>query len=127
MAWNLPFYQGEIKGVCMKNWILTLTILISTQASFAELAGDDFNQMIQENQKVEAELRNKLQKDAGITFNEKYGSVAKEKLPTPTEAEQVAVSSSTPIWKTKKDRAAKALQKAEMKRLSQELNEAESN
>jgi hypothetical protein len=97
---------------------------MSALVAKAELKGDDFNQMIQENQKNEQQLRQKLQKDAGITFNEKVGHIDQSKIQAPTEAEQVIVSSN-PVWKAnKKDRSARTLQKAEMKRLSQELEEA---
>jgi len=113
----------------MKNRIATLAlVLAASQVSLADIAADDFNQMIQENQKSETELRNKLQKEAGITFNGKAGQISKENLDVQMEAEQVVVSSgNNQAWKSKKDRSAKILQKAEMKRLSQELNEAESN
>ncbi len=112
----------------MKTWIVTLALVVSAaQVSMADVSADDFNQMIQENQKSEVELRNKLQKEAGITFNDKIGKIAKDKIQAPTEPEQVIVSTSGSPWKAKKDRSARALQKADMKRLSQELNEAESN
>ncbi len=110
----------------MKSLLLTIAVVLMAQVSFADIGGDDFNQMIQENQKSENELRQKLQKDAGIQFNDKIGKVDKSKIQVPTEAEQVVVSSSSP-WKSKKDRSAKALQRDEMKRLSQELNEADRN
>jgi hypothetical protein len=113
----------------MKNWMITITLIFVAQASFADLAAEDFNQMIQENQKSEQDLRQKLQKGAGIEFKDKYGKIERDKFKAPNEAEQVVVSSGSQ-WKTsphKKDRTAKALQKAEMNRLSQELNEANSN
>ncbi len=112
----------------MKNWMVAILMVLAAQKSFADVSADDFNQMIQENQKSENELRAKLQKGAGIEFKDKYGKVDRSKFQAPTEAEQVVVNSTTPTWKqNKKDRSAKVLQKSEMNRLSQELNEAESN
>jgi hypothetical protein len=112
----------------MKNLIITLALTLAAQASFADLAADDFNQMIQENQKSEQDLRQKLQKGAGIEFKDKYGKIDSKKFKAPTEAEQVVVSSSNRPWKhNQKDRTAKALQKAEMNRLADELNDANSN
>lgn len=111
----------------MKNLILTLGILIYGINSFADLSTDDFNSMIQENQKSETELRKKLQKDAGIdTKKEQYGKVDRMKLQISKEAEQVAVSGGAG-WKTRKDRASSELQKAEMKRVADELKQAEAN
>lgn len=115
----------------MKQWILTF-ILLGTSLAMAEdrapantFKSEDFNQMIQESQKSEAQLRNQLQEKAGIRLeNEKPGTLAREKFQAPQEPEQVVVSSSTPLWVEKKARNGRAQDKADMKRISQELQEA---
>ncbi len=117
----------------MKNLILKLVTIIgvlsSSLHSFAEFSSADFNEMIQENQKSETELRKKLQKDAGIDQRKvEYGKIDRSKLQIPKESEQVAVSGGTATsWKPRKDRAARELQKAEMSRVAEELKQAESN
>lgn len=115
----------------MKAMILTFSMLLGASAAFAgpqqRVKTDDFNQMIQENQKSEAQLRMDLQKEAGIRLNQDTpGQIAKENREIPSEAEQVAVSSSGNFWKEKKSGSSKSLDKADMKRLSQELDEASS-
>ncbi|MEZ0392586.1 MAG: hypothetical protein ACAH59_10235 [Pseudobdellovibrionaceae bacterium] len=109
-----------------KQTLLILVVSLGASLSYGNaFKGEDFNQMIQDNQKAEADLRARLQKEAGIELNaDKPGSIAKEKIMAPTEAEQIVVSSSQSLWTEKKDRSAKKLYKAEMKRLSQELDEA---
>ena len=108
----------------MKNWILSLAIVIAAQTAMG-LGADDFNQMIQENQKAESELRHHLQKEAGIQLNDQYGKIAKDKMVVPQEAEQVVVSSGN-LWnETAPSKQARKLEKKEMKRLSQELKDAE--
>lgn len=119
----------------MKQWILTLSILLGTSLAMAggartpqsSFKSDDFNQMIQENQKAEAQLRTHLQEKAGIRLDDKPGTVAREKIEAPREPEQVVVNTNESIWNeptSKKDRSARARDKADMKRISQELREA---
>jgi hypothetical protein len=114
----------------MKAMILTFSLLLGAPATFAgpqqRVKTDDFNQMIQENQKSEAQLRMDLQKEAGIRLNQDTpGKIAKENREIPSETEQVVVSSSDNFWKEKKSGTSKSLDKAaDMKRLSQELDEA---
>lgn len=110
-----------------KQWILMLTISLGTSLAFAgTFSGTDFNQMIQENQQAEKDLRSQLQKEAGIDLDvdDKPGTIAREKIQAPKEAEQIIVSSSQPIFKEKKDKSSKLQHKADMKRISQELDEA---
>ena len=105
----------------MKQMVVTMMLILSAVSSFAgTFKADDFNQMIQENQKAEIELRTHLQKEAGIQLNDKPGTVAREKLKISAEAEQIVAKTSSSIWKDKKkDLSEKKLEKAEMKRLSQ--------
>lgn len=109
----------------MKSFTMLLALTLASSLAFANnFKAEDFNQMIQENQKSEAELRKNLQKGAGIQFEDQPGRIAREKLEIPTEAEQVVVSTHLPDWKPIQNPALKAQDKARMKRLSQELDEA---
>lgn len=108
--------------------IITIVILSCVVSNaFAELSTDDFNQMIQENQKSEADLRKKLQKEAGIDLRkEQYGKVDKSKLERPQVAEQVAAAGEPPAIRKHKDESDKELQRSAMKRVADELTEADS-
>ncbi len=101
-------------------------ILVSTTA-LAELSTDDFNQMIQENQRSEADLRRKLQKEAGIDLKkEQYGKVDKTKIERPQVAEQIASPGESQGFKKHSNESEKDLQRSAMKRVADELTEADS-
>lgn len=116
----------------MKSIALSLCLLLGASISMAgakkaSAFAEDFNQMIQENQKTEAQLRAQLQEKAGIHLSaDKPGTVAREKLEqSRQEPEQVIVNSSRPLWQEKKGLSGGgALDKSEMKRLSQEVKDA---
>lgn len=117
----------------MKQLTLIMVIVLGSSFAMAELKKTEkpsfraeFNEMIQENQKSAEQLRHQLQEKAGIRFDDKPGTIAKENLEIPSGPEEVVVSSSSKAlqWKERKDRAAKDLHKADMKRISQELKEA---
>lgn len=112
-----------------KQWILIIAISLGTSLAMAgTFQADDFNEMIRENQKLEKDLRKQLQKEAGIVLDsDRPGTVAKEKIQAPAAAQEIVVSSSTNLWKEKKDKSDKLQHKADMKRISQELDEAFSN
>lgn len=112
----------------MKKLMYIATLILYSLTSFAELSSDDFNAMIQENQKSETELRKKLQKNAGINLHkDNIGKIDRSKLPRPTQVEEVAVSGDNPAWKARKDKTSKELQRANMKRVAEELKQAETN
>jgi hypothetical protein len=111
----------------MKNCLLITMMIVGYQAA-AQLTTDDFNQMIQENQRAEVDLRKKLQKEAGIELRkDQYGKVDSRKLDRPRVAEQVAVAGENPSLPQRKDSSAKDLHKAAMKRVAEEIKEADSN
>ena len=83
---------------------------------------DDFNSIIQENQKVQADLHNRLQKDAGIELDSSTGSIAKENRYVPTESEQIVVSTSSKLLKPRA-RNVEFDEKPQMNRLSQKMKE----
>lgn len=86
--------------------------------------GLDFNQMIEESQKDTAELNAQFQKNAGIQKKIlNAGKLSEESKAIPVTPEQFAAKSSADVFantvETKLD------DKAEMKRLSRELQEVE--
>ena len=104
---------------------MVLTALLTASSAWGlSTKVDDFNQMIQENQKAEVQLRKDLQQKAGIRFDDQPGKIAKEKRAIPSESEQVIVTSGQATWKPTPSPAKKAQDRAQMKRLSQELTEA---
>lgn len=112
----------------MKQWTLAILFLFGTSLAMARtFQADDFNQMMKENQKIEQDLRNQLQKEAGISLNDRPGHVAKEKITAPAEVEPVVVNSSRPFWSETRVKVDKAIDKEEMKRISQEMDEALEN
>lgn len=113
----------------MKKVIFTLILASIAQNVFAELSTDDFNQMIQENQRSEADLRKKLQKDAGINLKkEQYGKIDQTKIEKPQGLEQVASSGGgSPVQRKTTDSSSKELQRSALKRVADEVKEANSN
>ena len=116
----------------MKQILLTvigLMIALNALASNS-FRGEDFDNMIKENQKAETELRTKLQKDAGIRFDDQPGKISREKLAVGNEGvEQIAVSTSDMVTKTElRNRRSAAINKRDdqtaAKRLAQEFKEA---
>ncbi len=105
---------------------LNLTVAISMMGSLAfanNFKVEDFNQMIQESQEAEADLRKNLQQGAGIRFDDRPGHISREKLEIPAEVEQVVVNTEHPTWRPVEGPSRKAQDRARMKRLSQELEE----
>lgn len=113
----------------MKNLLLMLLVSCTVQISFAGLSTHDFNDMIQENQKSEKDLRKKLQKTAGVDpSRDDVGKIDHSKIEKPKDVEQFAVSSgSVPSYRQPKQPAAlKESSRAAMKRLADEMLQAES-
>ncbi len=94
---------------------------------FAAAAGasiDDFNELIQDSQKSEVELRAKLQLDSGSRLKDsEVGTIARDSIEAPTTAEQIATSSSSSISSARQKKMATPDSKAEAQRISQELKE----
>ncbi len=112
----------------MKHILVSLICLLSTSLALASMSfkGEEFNNMIKDNQKAESELRNKLQKDAGIRFDDKPGTLAKEQFARSNEVEQIVVSTTDQTLHSQKSRSAynKVNETTAAQRLSQEFKDA---
>lgn len=112
--------------------LLILTSLIASQmvaslamAGIARFDSSQFNDIIAENQKQEKELRHKLQNEAGIDYKIKKTPLHIDRKEVIGDAaEQIAVSSSRPILTDKTDRSIYPNEHQDMKRLSQEFDQA---
>jgi hypothetical protein len=113
----------------MKNILISTVCMMAASLAVASsnFRGDDFNNMIQENQKAESDLRNQLQKEAGIRFDDKPGTISRDKYAPKGEVEQIVVSTTEPKSNSRKHRAStynKLDETTAAKRLSQEFKEA---
>ena len=114
----------------MNQIFLTTLCLLLSSLSFASTSfhGEDFNSMIKENQKAESELRSKLQKEAGIRFDDQPGTLSREKLAIANEGvEQIVVPTSdikSPVRNRKSAAYSKVDEETSAKRLAQEFKEA---
>lgn len=110
----------------MRKMSLVLICLLATASASAatNFHGDDFNNMIKDSQKAESELRNQLQKEAGIRFDDKPGTISREKYLPSNEAEQIVVSTTEPKSNPRKRSYNKLDDVTASKRLSQEFREA---
>ncbi len=92
-------------------------------SSFAQAKIDDFEGLIQDSQKSTHELHTQLQKEAGIEFDKsKPGTIDKEKLKAPREAEHIVVSSKGDIIPAR-EKVKNTNDSQDMNRLSQELKD----
>jgi hypothetical protein len=86
----------------------------------------DFNQMIEESQKNSAELNAQIQKSTGLEKKIlNAGKIAKENRAIPAVPEQYAAQTSTEVFNKTSVEKPSLDDKAEMKRLSRELQEVE--
>jgi hypothetical protein len=115
----------------MKKLLILTGLVVSQLAASMALAGvtrfdsTQFNDIIAENQKQEKELRHKLQNEAGIDYKIKKTPLHIDRKEVIGEAaEQIAVSSSQPVLTDKTDRSIYPNEHQEMKRLSQEFDQA---
>lgn len=115
--------------------VVGLAAVLSFQAASAGTQLDElhkksseFNEMIKESQNNSEELRKSLSEQAGIKLDQsKPGTVAREKVEAPKEAEQVVAESARDFWQQgKKQRKEKAdlTTKEQSKRLSEEIKES---
>ncbi len=89
-------------------------------------ASMDFNAMIEESQKNTAELNAQFQKNAGIEKKVlNAGKLNEESKAIPVAPEQFAARTSKDIFANTKVETSTVDEKAEMKRLSRELQEVE--
>ncbi len=111
----------------MKKTMFGLICILSSSFAVASSSfkGEDFNAMIKDNQKAESELRNKLQKEAGIRFDDKPGTLDKDRFVPNTETEQIVVSTTDHSIVSKKARTYnKVDETTASQRLSQEFKDA---
>lgn len=104
----------------MEKLLILGLVGLFTWNAFAGL--EDFNSIIQENQKVQKDLHTRLQKDAGIEVTGAAGMVAKEDRLIPSESEQIVVSTSSDLLKPR-EREVQLDEKGQMDRLSQEMRD----
>ena len=113
--------------------VVGLTAVLSFQVASASQLEDlhkkssEFNEMIKESQNNSDELRKSLTEQAGIKLDQsKPGTVAREKVEAPKEAEQIVAESAKDFWKQdKKQRKNKLdLNREQTKRLSEEIKES---
>lgn len=98
-----------------------------TQLEELHKKSSEFNEMITESQNNSEELRKTLSEQAGIKLDQsKPGTVTREKVEAPKEAEQVVAESTNDFWKQdKKQRKNKLeLNREQTKRLSEEIKES---
>ena len=114
--------------------VLSLVVAMSFHAAFASSQLDqlhkkssEFNDMIKESQSNTDELRKSLSEQAGIKLDQSVpGTVAREKIEAPKEAEQMVAESNKDFWKQDKKQRKNKLDsnKEQTKRLSEELKES---
>lgn len=108
-------------GLTMRSAVAT------TQLDELNKKSSEFNEMIKESQTNTEQLRKSLKEQAGIKLDDSTpGTVAKEKVQAPREAEQIVAESARDFWKEKKKLKTKtdSSQSEQNKRLSQEIKES---
>lgn len=103
------------------------TAWASSQLEKLHRKSSEFNEMIKESQSNTAELRKTLREQAGIKLDQSVpGTVAREKIEAPKEAEQMVAESNKDFWKQDRKQRRNKLNtnKEQIKRLSEEIKES---